>query len=1350
MNAPLIFKRMLGDSETARAILLHDWSATGLGPMNGWSPDLRSAVRMVCRAPASMALLWGPEGLLIYNQGYREIVGERHPAALGASAFSVWPEAESFNRDVVRRVGEGESVSLRDVEFLLQRDGEQRPAWFDLDYSPLLDDQGIVLGALALVVEKTRTILAVKQLEQERATFADLFEQAPTFMALLRGPQHVFDRVNPGYAKLVGHRDVVGKTVAQALPEAVEQGFVDLLDRVFQTGVAFSGNAVEFAVQSVPGGRADLRYLDFVYQPIRDFNGAVTSIFVEGVDVTERELISAEIRRAEVRNRQILDSAIDYAIVAFDLDGKVTQWNQGAFRVLGWSEQEMLGQDGSRFFTPEDRAADRMRTEMRCALESGVGNDERWHLRKSGERFWASGEMTPLLDEQDRPVGFVKVLRDQTERHRAAKALDDSVRRLDVAQEIGALGTYTVDLESGELQGTRGFFRIFGLPGQERIDAAAIEALVVPDDALVRSSASSRLDQSAPLDVQYRIRRADDGAERWIARQAEFERDADGLPVRMVGVVQDITERKAQEMAVEESSAQFKTLAQALPNQVWTTSAEGKLDWINRRLTDYIGADRIVGGTQSWLDFLHADDLANTRMLWERSVATGEPYETEFRLQRHDGQYRWHLSRALPLRTPDGAISRWIGTSTDIHANKLLEEQTKRDRNRIWTLSQELMLIYTFEGKIAAVNPSATRLLGWSESDMVGRHLSDFLHADDIAASAAEVDKLNHGITTLAFENRYRGKDGAFRVFDWTAVPDGGMIHAIGRDVTRERATEAALRQSQKLEAIGQLTGGVAHDFNNVLAVIRTAVDMMRLVKLTEERRVRYVTAISDAVTRATKLTAQLLAFARRQALQPVVFDVNRNIQQVSAMVGSLTGARVTMTVDLAATPCFVDADPNQFDTAIVNLAVNARDAMNGNGRLTIAVRPVAEIPAVLGHDAVAGRFVAISVADTGFGISADNLVQIFEPFFTTKGVGHGTGLGLSQVFGFAKQSGGEITVQSEPGAGATFTLFLPRSTQVSAPDAESPLTRIARGNGGCVLVVEDNPELAGSVEMTLEELGYSTVVALSAEQALQILANDATGFAVVFSDVVLGGMNGIELGNHVRRLYPALPIVLSSGYSYVLATNPDHGFTLLPKPYALAELARTLSDAIAGRVAAAPAPLAYAAEQSLAAHHNVNDGDAELFRQAELDSLQILDTGDEAVFDEITRMAAEYCGVPIALISLIDADRQWFKSRVGLQAQQTPREYAFCDHAIRVPNETLIVHDATADVRFADNPLVTGDPNIRFYAGAPLVTSNGKAIGTLCVIDSVARTLDAGQIEMLNLLAKRVIYLLEERRSKK
>ncbi|GKT23073.1 PAS domain S-box protein [Acidovorax sp. SUPP3334] len=1050
----------------------------------------------------------------------------------------------------------------------------------------------------------------------------------------------------------------------------------------------------------------------------------------------------------DIRNRQILDSAIDYAIVAFDLDGKVTRWNEGARRVLGWTELEMLGHDAARIFTPEDRAARRMEMEMQAALTRGVGTDERWHVRKSGERFWANGEMTPIRDAEGTPIGFVKVLRDRTEQHRAAEALRLSEERLHRAQKAGGVGTFSLELATDLLYGTREFYRIFGVPEAESIPAKALEALVLPEDAHVRSARDTRSTESAPLDVEYRIRRANDGALRWVARKADFVRGPDGTIVRMVGVAQDITERKAALQAVKDSAAEFRTFAQSLPSHVWTARNDGYLDWFNDRVYEYSEAEPGSLDGDGWTRLVHPEDLAAVTALWRASVASGEQYETEFRIRRADGAMRWHLVRALPLRTESGTIKRWIGTSTDIHEQKLVQAESVRDRNRLWELSREIMLVFDLRGVIVAVNPAATRLLGWEKTQMAGHTVGEFIHPEDADNMVAELAELAGAATTLVFENRWRKHDGTYCLLSWTAVPEDGFVHAVARDVTRERTAEEALRQSQKLEAIGQLTGGVAHDFNNVLAVIRTSIDLLRRVQLTDERRYRFMESISNAVTRATKLTGQLLAFARRQALQPTVFDAGHNTRAVSEMISSLAGARIEIELKLAETACFVHADPSQFDTALVNLAVNARDAMKGSGKLTIEVRAVSEIPAQQSQPAVQGRFVAVSIIDSGTGIAPEHLTQIFEPFFTTKGVGHGTGLGLSQVFGFAKQSGGDIRVESTVGQGSRFTLYLPRAARpgYDHPSAETD-DRLALGNGGCVLVVEDNAEVSASVEQTLHELGYTTVVMSSAEKALETLKAGTGRFVAVFSDVVMAGMSGIELGREIRRRYgTALPIVLSSGYSYVLAQSPDHGFTLLPKPYSLDELAQVLHDSIHG--GDTPRPRRRKVRTSLPPSAAADAAQTEMLRQAELESMRILDTEEEAAFDEFARLAASFCQTPIALVSLVDSDRQWFKAKVGLPVRETPREHSFCAHAILEPESVMMVCDTSQDERFANNALVTGEPRIKFYAGAPLITSTGQALGTLCVIDRVPRELETRQVEVLQFLAAQLVERLEARRA--
>jgi CheY-like chemotaxis protein len=262
-----------------------------------------------------------------------------------------------------------------------------------------------------------------------------------------------------------------------------------------------------------------------------------------------------------------------------------------------------------------------------------------------------------------------------------------------------------------------------------------------------------------------------------------------------------------------------------------------------------------------------------------------------------------------------------------------------------------------------------------------------------------------------------------------------------------------------------------------------------------------------------------------------------------------------------------VNADPSQFDTALVNMAVNARDAMHGEGRLTINIEPTSELPALRGHSAAVGDFVAVSLTDTGSGIAPDQLGRIFEPFFTTKSVGQGTGLGLSQVFGFAKQSGGDVQVRSEVGQGSTFTLYLPR---VAAPAGEnaarSAPEQLVDGGGACVLVVEDNPDVGAFATQALAELGYDTLLAPSGAAALAELEKDPSRFHVVFTDVVMPGMDGVELGQEIRRLHQNLPVLLTSGYSHILAQNGTHGFELLHKPYSIEQLSRMLRKASAWR----------------------------------------------------------------------------------------------------------------------------------------------------------------------------------------
>ena len=432
------------------------------------------------------------------------------------------------------------------------------------------------------------------------------------------------------------------------------------------------------------------------------------------------------------------------------------------------------------------------------------------------------------------------------------------------------------------------------------------------------------------------------------------------------------------------------------------------------------------------------------------------------------------------------------------------------------------------------------------------------------------------GLETSAIRARWLATMGQHLVFGLPATALLFLLLALAfrrtqqiqAEAARRREAEEALKHSQRLEALGQLTGGVAHDFNNLLTVIRASVDLLNRPQLTEERRQRYITAIADAVGRAAKLTSQLLAFARRQTLKPEVFDVGERMQSLHDMLAPLLGSAIEIAMRLPAEPCLVRADAGQFETALINMATNARDAMQGKGRITFTVEPATTVP-----DTLAGAsssrppanhgFVSVTVSDTGIGIPAARLGRIFEPFFTTKQVGHGTGLGLSQVFGFARQSGGEVTVTSEVGHGSTFSLYLPRVPPELLPQRQAPNTAPAvAGSGMSVLVVEDNIELANFAADGLTELGYSITLVDNATDALAELVLDADRFDVVFSDVVMPGMTGLDLAQAIRDRGIDVPVVLTTGYSQALSQDGVAGFDLVQKPYSIEELSRVLHRA--------------------------------------------------------------------------------------------------------------------------------------------------------------------------------------------
>ena len=369
-----------------------------------------------------------------------------------------------------------------------------------------------------------------------------------------------------------------------------------------------------------------------------------------------------------------------------------------------------------------------------------------------------------------------------------------------------------------------------------------------------------------------------------------------------------------------------------------------------------------------------------------------------------------------------------------------------------------------------------------------------------------------------------------------------------------ERAkAEDQLRQAHKLQALGQLTGGIAHDFNHLLTVIQGSADMLSRPDLPEAKRVRYAEAIVQAGGRAAALTGQLLAFARRQPLRPEVIDVNALIGGMTDLLDRTLGERIAVRTDLESDVCMVEADRAQLEAALLNIAVNARDAMDGEGELTIRTRPQ--------QDGGEGRMIAISVADQGGGMDEETLSRAIEPFFTTKTAGKGTGLGLSQVYGFATQSGGDVRIESEPGRGTTVTLLLPCTGAAQPQEAETRMAATEDHRAGRILLVEDNDEVGEFAQTLLSELGHRVRWAQSAEQAIDFARKQK--FDAVFSDIVMPGMSGLELADRLEQVQPGLPVILTTGYSDQLAEVGTGGRPVILKPYRLETVAAALDQAL-------------------------------------------------------------------------------------------------------------------------------------------------------------------------------------------
>jgi PAS domain S-box-containing protein len=1024
-----------------------DWSQSPLGPPQLWPSSLRLVVGMMLSSKFPMFVAWGAELGFLYNDAYAEILGHKHPAALGARFRDIWSEIWDDISPLIDAAMRGEATYHQDLPLLMRRHGVEEQTWFTFSYSPVHDERGAVAGMFCACTETTGRIQAERAVRESEARFRNMADHAPVMM-WVTDPSGYCTYLNRGWYEFTG----------QTPEEAEGYGWLKATH---------------------PDDQADAE------EVFRTANAARAPFRIE-----------YRLRRSDGSYSWMIDAAGP----RFDEDGTY----------LGYVGS-VIDIDARRENEERQRESEANLRKLTDALPAFV-----WFATPGGElnhfnaRWYAYTGQTPA---QALPNGWVDTLHP-----------DDVAATAEKWAAARAAGT-TYEME-----------------------------------------------------VRYRRH---DGAYRWYVARAEPIRDEAGAITTWVGSSIDIHDRKEAETALRASEARFRLMADAVPQIVWITDADGRAEFFNKHWSDYTGSAYYPETAAAVAaEHVHPEDAAATMSEFETARRTGDTFVVEHRIRSASGDYRWFLVRGEPYRdAPSGQIVRWFGASVDIHDRKLAEAALRKlnetlaaqvaarsaERDRLWNLSQDMLARADYNGMMSAVSPAWSQVLGWEERELLSRGYASFMHPEDMPPTLAAIEKMAETRLPTRFENRIATNDGDWKPIEWTVAPepDGVNFIAVGRDLSHAKTREAelhaaqeALRQSQKMEAMGSLTGGVAHDFNNLLTPIIGSLDMLVRKGLGNERERRLIDGALQSAERAKTLVQRLLAFARRQPLQSTAVDVTMLVDEMAGLIGSTVGPNIEVRVELAPDLPPALADANQLEMALLNLAVNARDAMPHGGQLTISARRESvrtQQAAGLAH----GHYVRLSVRDSGTGMDEATLRRAVEPFFSTKGIGKGTGLGLSMVHGLAAQLGGGMKIASLPGEGTTVTLWLPMSAAPIDSSERQPDRTKAPAVRGTALLVDDEELVRMSTADMLHDFGFEVIEAGSAEEALELI-KAGTLPDILVTDHLMAGMSGADLASEARALNPNLPILLVSGYAEV--EGVAHDLPRLTKPFRSADLAATLS----------------------------------------------------------------------------------------------------------------------------------------------------------------------------------------------
>ena len=1218
-ECPAGFRFLEEGGVTGREILSHPWVDTPLGPLQDWPISLRTTLATMLSSPAAMFLAWGPEGLSFFNDAYRPVFGHRLPRALGARFREIWADLWDDIGPMVDAALRGESVARRNLPLVMNRHGVPEQSWWSFTYSPVRDDEGRINGMICVTAETTAEVLA----EQARRRSDDRLE-----LALSAGGSIgvwdwdvAADRVtaDPRFAALYGvdpgwaaEGAPVGAFFAGVHPEDLPD-LKTRIDAALRTGGRFEA---EYRLIQADGS---LRWVAAQGRCTLDADGTPLSFPGVSFDITARKRTEQALRESEDRFRGIINS-VDQMIWTTQADGYHEFYNDRWYDYTGVPRGSTDGEAWNGMFHPDDR--DRAWAEWRRALASGETYQIEYRLRhRSGVYRWVLGRAQPERGSDGRIVRWFGTCTDIHDRKLAEDrqafllGLNDRLREADDPQAVTLVAAATLGAHVGaaragygEIDETGEIVRVerdwtrapsvTSLAGQSRIldgfgpaviaELRAGLTLVVEDcyaDSRAGPTYAAMWDSIGcrSLVVVPLIR---DGQLRAILYLHEpqprlWRREEIGLIEDVAQRVGHAADRARAEQSERANARELRLITDALPVLIALFDAAGLCRFANAASADWFDLDPAEAVGRPLAALVGATASAEAQSRFEIARA-GREVRAERVWPRRDGSSRIADIRYLPRPMPDGSTEGAYLFVSDISDAKRIEAMLEREvgertreRDRLWQTTNDLMGTAAVDGRLRSVNPAWERLLGWSERELLERPFLAFIDPEDHAGTGAALARLGRsegrGEGSADFVDRILTQDGRRRTVMWTAVPEGDCFHIVGRDITEQRLAEEQLRQAQKMEAVGQLTGGIAHDFNNLLTGIVGSLDLMqtRIRQGRVDSLERYAQAALSSAHRAASLTHRLLAFARRQPLEQKPVDVNALVTGMEEMLRRSLSEQVRLEIVAAEAVWPTLCDPHQLENAVLNLAINARDAMPEGGRLLIETGNALLEPGDLRlhPEAREGAYVCLRVTDSGVGMPPDVAARAFEPFFTTKPLGMGTGLGLSMIYGFARQTGGHVSINSEPGRGTTVTIYLPRH-HGALPDEPEPTALpepVRSERNETVLVVEDEPIVRDLVVEVLGELGYRTVEAQDGLSGLEVVRSNAR-IDLLVTDVGLPGLNGRLLADQARSLRPGLKVLFMTGYAENALFGGgrlDPDMQMITKPFPVELLAARIREMI-------------------------------------------------------------------------------------------------------------------------------------------------------------------------------------------